>query len=761
MTTPEDRRSRLAAAKGLRRKLRQLRRGVTRWFLVDGVNRILLAIVGLCVASFLIDRFFRMDRAQRGVMLGLMIFLAVWVAWRYLLKPLAARVSEDALCLELERQNPKAAEKMISALEFSRMDWSKHENVSMDMVERTIREGEQIGRRMHTGTVLFGEKFAGNVFLLGLLAVIVGGTVSWGMAKPDSMIATWFDRNVMLGNAQWPQDHILEIEGAEGGNLAIPRGDDWPLMAKVREGYFSLPDEVKVEIKTTSGTRFEYMDDVGEGMKYRVLLPSVSESFQFRLITKKFESAWYNAVLVNRPELTTVRLTVSPPKYTGVEPQELPAGSGPYYLLDGTSLRIEGGASKSLKLARLIAGEKHLPLPLTGATTFSGDIPPGNVVAGTYWIEIEDTEELLLPGAKEMTGLGAREPARFKVRIKADKTPSVKAALQGVSGLVVPNARIPYNVKIEDDYAVESVRIDYAWKSDDAEAKEQTGTMKPEGDPLENEKTRVAYDSAIELGPMNIPANSRLSFRFKADDNDTVNGPKVGESTRLLLRVVSESDLRMDLLRREKEQRQILSELLTKQDILLTDCQAMQAEVRGIPELSPSHRDRFVRLQKRQKLLGSNLLPMIRRMTGIVDEIANNRLDDEENTLSKRIMENVVAPIAVAHNTSPLAVIALGSARRDAEGWESRHAKMTEAIQHQQQIIAEIKKAIVHMVKNEDFQMAVNLLYEIQKSQQDLKKLTEEEKQRRIEELLKQEAEKRKANDDNKPVDGAGNPEKP
>ena len=65
-------------------------------------------------------------------------------------------------------------------------------------------------------------------------------------------------------------------------------------------------------------------------------------------------------------------------------------------------------------------------------------------------------------------------------------------------------------------------------------------------------------------------------------DNDTVTGPKSGESTKILLRVVGEAELRTDLLRREKEQRQILTEMIKKQDLLLTDTGALAAECREI-----------------------------------------------------------------------------------------------------------------------------------------------------------------------------------
>ncbi len=729
-----------AHANGLKTKLRQLRSALVRWMLAEGLARIVLLVAAACLLDFLIDRNLRMDSAQRLVMLVLLALGFAWACWRFLLQPLAARVTDDALCLEIEKRRPGAGEKLISAIEFTRMDWSRHENVSLAMVDQTVREGEALGRDFPEHSILRGDRFRFNKVVLLVAGFGLLGTVGYGILRPSSSLAIWFNRNVLLGHAQWPQDHNLVIVGAEGGSLAIPKGDDWPLTTRVLDGYVSLPKSVRMEYRTERGVRVETMEDIDEGREFRVSLPAVSESFECRVVTDKFTSEWVTAILLQRPEIVEVELTVRPPSYTGNGAEKLPPGSGPYSLLDGSSLEIGGRASKPLASAVLVAGETRLPLPLTGESSFTGLVPSGHVVSGTYWIEVEDTETIILPGNSEPTGLGAREPARFKVRVRPDAKPSVTASLEGVSGLVVANARVPYLARAEDDYAVKNIRVEYGWKDDSGEAEEKTGQLEPAGEPLESATDRIAYASALELEPLNIAVNSRLSLRITAEDNDTVNGPKKGESNRLLLRVVSEGDLRADLLRREKEQRQLLEELLKKQDELLTDCQAAQAEVRGAETLASEGRDLLVRLQKRQKQLGANLFPLVERMTGMVAEMENNRLEDEQGVIRERILSNVVKPLSEAYeNLSPLAVIALDNARRAVEGWEARNAHLNETVALQQQVMARMREAMIHMVKNEDFQIAVNLLYEIQKSQRELKKMTEAEKEARIKEILEKE----------------------
>jgi hypothetical protein len=58
------------------------------------------------------------------------------------------------------------------------------------------------------------------------------------------------------------------------------------------------------------------------------------------------------------------------------------------------------------------------------------------------------------------------------------------------------------------------------------------------------------------------------------------------------------------------------------------------------------------------------------------------------------------------------------------------------AIESQQAGLALMREILVHMVKNESYQQAVNLLYEVQKTQEDLRRRTEQEKSQLLDKLM-------------------------
>ena len=121
--------------------LGRMRRGVQRYFIIDGLKYVFAILIALIVLDFLIDRTFRMDFAQRLIMLVLSVGYLSFVVIKRLFKPLMSRLSDDALMLELEKANGGMNEALISALELSRMRVSDGANVSIEMIDQTVKTG--------------------------------------------------------------------------------------------------------------------------------------------------------------------------------------------------------------------------------------------------------------------------------------------------------------------------------------------------------------------------------------------------------------------------------------------------------------------------------------------------------------------------------------------------------------------------------------------------------------------------------------------
>ena len=146
-TTPSARDSHAVAT-----KLRRLRWWIATWLLVDGLLLVLACLLLITGIDLLIDWLFHMDRAQRLIMLGLALAMLATVFYRRVIRPLFHRLSDDALCLEIEARHKRLGQSLISAVQFSRMDQIDRRGFSSAMVQATIDHGMQAGLQVATMT---------------------------------------------------------------------------------------------------------------------------------------------------------------------------------------------------------------------------------------------------------------------------------------------------------------------------------------------------------------------------------------------------------------------------------------------------------------------------------------------------------------------------------------------------------------------------------------------------------------------------------
>ena len=173
------------------------------------------------------------------------------------------------------------------------------------------------------------------------------------------------------------------------------------------------------------------------------------------------------------------------------------------------------------------------------------------------------------------------------------------------------------------------------------------------------------------------------------------------------------------------------------QDEPLTDTQAYLADTRSMEKLDKEKLADLFKLQRLQKMQGTNLKPMVERIDGIIAEIQNNRLEEEDGVLKRRLRTKVLNPMKnLWEEAIPVATQQLERARRAPDDLELRNGILEDTIARQIAIMDVMQEILVNMVKDEDFQQAVNLLYEMQKLQSDLNNRTQAEKEERLKELI-------------------------
>lgn len=753
---------------GVSSRLTALRTQIKLWFVLEGLAYVLWTALALALGSFLLDYFFRFDLQQRTFLLVASVVVLLLVFGRRVIRPLSTPLSDDGLILEVERRHPELAEALISAVQFKRLGGNVNPHTSRAMVEATIERGAEAAQKVQFGDIInrsgLGQNF---VLLIGALAVIAGLAFA-GTIEPH--ISAWFKRNVLLQAASYPQDTYLEILRAENGKIRIPKGDDYLLQVAVKPESKVVPDRVFVDFRDGRGAlamkRSETTDADAPPM-FEVVMANVIQSFEFRVRGGDERTDYVTVELVEPPALDQLELAVTFPKYAGGHTEALPAGKGPYFILPGSSMKLTGVGNKPLAKAALAREGERFDLSISSDNTVSGDISAAQLKTGQYAIELTDTE-----------GLTARRPMTFGLRLRADREPKVRAKLVGIGGMVTARARLPLEIRVSDDYGLTEVAVPYVWRGDDELRKEGNGKLPLPEAKIEPKKLELSFKDVLDLEPLDIPTATGLTFHVAASDNDDYQdepalpaGANVGKSPDFTIRVVTDEELRSDLLRREKEQRQEFERLAGQQLELLTFSRELEAQLNS-GGLTAEQKQKLSQTPKQQKLIATNANSVTQRLSSIVIEIANNRLEEEteeassaddpdsavidktKRSIGKRLQTKIVEPLEELQALGfPATVQKLEHARRVSADAATGQPAIADLVKQQEEVHAKMLEILSEMSQAEGFQEVVNALYEVEKLEKDVLERTRKANEARQKGIIE-------GSKSSKPEDSA-KPEKP
>ena len=704
----------------IEQKLAGLRRKLTGWLTVHGLGRWLLIVCGLIAADIIIDRTFQMDFAQRAILLVLIGIVAIYFFFTKVVKPLLSSMSDDALIYQVEQKHEGTKEKILASLQLARETDLAATGASQQLVDATIESGvakaqsidftKTLNHKEHTKDLgLLG----GGVFLLAALAIGI---------LLSQFLGTWFARNVMLTNRQWPQPTYLEIEGAVDGKMLLPLGLKHKQIVTITEDSSVTDVEVALEVEGASGNRTIYpMKRTGKlDGRQRVFEINVTNEFRFRASSENgVKTGWVDVDYVQPPAIVDMKLNVTLPQYTGLPPEIL-SGNGPHGVLQGSTLSITAATNKPLDSVSLIAGgvETEIPISASNKQAFEITLPEtgssNELAGGDYELKLIDEK-----------GLENLRRSKFAITIKDDSPPKLRADLLGISGLVTPRAIIPVSFQAIDDYGLNQMFFDCRWKvgEDDTETVKQINF-----DGLPQQRPAVSAKDVGVLQLETLPLQPGMNLRMNVSAEDTrPQPPGISASQEFLLRVVSEEELRADLLRREIEQRKAFEQIYQAQLELTAEIEAVAASVPepnvGIEKFHSQRESKMISMIRDQKGVGTSVDRIANRFEEFLVEVKNNRLDEAENELmpsqriEKRFDEKIIRPIrSLDQDLIAVATRYMDNCRRVESDQNELDVAVNQTVVVQQQVLEAMKKILDAMNNSETFQEILNEMLEVKRT---------------------------------------------
>lgn len=680
---------------------------------IDGAATISLAAVALCLTSFGVDRIFRLPRDQRALVLAVMAAVVGALVWRRLWARLAAPLPNAELAREVERVHPQLDWRLVSAVQFLE---DADPRGSPELAEIVIDQAVEAAKGVE-----FGDAVGAGRWTSRIVAVLGGLALVYGF--PD-VARTWFDRCILLSaTAQWPKDTRLHVEAnghafaqvdGKPDEIFVPRGADLSIAVSA-SGVVPSRATVAFEFPRTQLRGSHVLAPAGKA-RFKDSFAKLSEDVELFVRGGDDEVGPLKVTVVTPPWLEKLEIEAAPPAYTRVPTKRFGIEAGEMALPAGSAVTVRATCSKKLKAARLevryAGGRLDAPPEVLEAKVIPAhDADPsrqalmGDSLEATVLL---DRTAAIAVQVRDKDDLGLERDVSLTLRAIPDAPPKVQLAMHGIGTLVTPEAVLPLELALEDDYGLFGSQLVYRAsypkdpKSDKPEKPEEGALpVKLEGLPRQ---TTLPLEWDLSQLPRKLTAGTFFSFHADATDDDP-RGAKTTSSSSFALRVVTSEELLLDLVRRQHEQRRELEKLKEEEEKL----------VPLLDNLDTVAQDRAPKQQRAaMKVVGD----ASRALAQVVDEMKNNKILDER--ARTRLTEDVVNPLEALRAGELTRSRDLSDGVLASKDEKARADRSHEAATSLRACVVELDRIIQQMKRVADLAELIAKVREILKRERDL-----------------------------------------
>lgn len=492
--------------------LTALRRRLRRLVVADAGARLLgLALAAVGVLA-LLDRVNPLPSLLRLLALLALLTVLAGMVWRRLLRPLSRRLASFDLARLIERREPSLDGRLFAAVE----------GITLVESDRTRMEsclGPSLLRRLACNPSL-PRRWAGT----GLLFLALG---SLALARPEAAAIAMQRLFLPFSAARWPATHSLQAE-LERPVVAADQS-----MVLLADGS-GRPAPLLISTRERSAWR-ELRRAQAQSGPWRERLSLPVGEHELRVEWADAEAVELRGSVVERPSVQRIDLWLEPPAYTEWEAGPIPSAGGvallPGSRLRGT-LRLRGDVrAADRQLAALFVGEK-VDLEEDQAGSWSFDLTVHE--AGTLRFALSE-------GYTEGVRIEARPAPELPIALLEDRPPRVAIEGPRRNEAVSPQAVLELRVVASDDIGLASLELFAGGAEDRLDSLRSWPEVAGTRGSTER-RYRLRIGSLAGVG-------SELVLVAEARDANDVDGPGVGRSEPLRLRVVDAAALRTELER--------------------------------------------------------------------------------------------------------------------------------------------------------------------------------------------------------------------
>ena len=667
------------------------------------------------------------------------------------------------------------------------------------MLAKTLQEASQITESLDIKEVFNPRPIKKAAIFAGIAILSIAATAAaspqtfshWSKAYVNLSQDYWDHLNGLNAYllAQ-PGDRVRQFEDRLCKHAA---GADLTIIVETKDGK-QTPDSVYLSYRSVTGARIPptKMSPAGEG-KFRYTIGNLVDDIEFHITGGDFTTSRpYQVITVPEPSLKSLTVQCNYPDYTNWNSPGI--GEETSYLLTASQLTIPieselllisrttkpiteaniSGRDFELKIKKdaqtgICSGlckfidergvtikQVHLAdtnLALIDETGYIISIP--FFITQRYQIK-PDTKLDVFPNIpihkneslriylEDTDGIINLEPARLQIHGIEDESPEVHTRLTGIGKSITRKAFLPMIGEVRDDYGLAELHFEYRLNQE-KEHQSLPLERQPQGEQVYiMQGTESAPKPRFDVLPLELKLDDILYVSLVASDNDNLNGPHItrGETSRL--KIVSDeellSNLHQDELNLRKRFEQLIEELTRSRDDLANANTKAEKPADDDSESSLSENRQLV-AESTQRTLNTVRKDKVdtdairAAFEDLREEMVNNRLDTPQ--VRRRLDNNIIEPltriIAEDFATAEEHLRLFDYAFRENSTPQFTAAQCITDIDL---LLTNLRQVLLEMRKLENFQEVIELLKAIIDDEKDLRKKTEDERKKKLIDLL-------------------------
>ncbi len=309
-------------------------------------------------------------------------------------------------------------------------------------------------------------------------------------------------------------------------------------------------------------TRVIRADSAG-GFRYTVDSLQHTLFYRFSLSGRSFDPETIS--VVPPPVLYSLRVSLTPPRYTGAPSRALPEGQGNLSAYAGTRVKLEAESMHALDSARLLYGGDTLEMDVDGkGAAIEFAVRRG----GSYTFELTDA-----------LGQSSESPPTYQIETIPDEAPFVHFLRPAADRALTPALRESLLVEAIDDIGVRALELH--WIVSGRDSAEHQVLVRPK---RRSPAVRVGYD--WDLSPVGLYPGDTLYYWARVQDNKPFGTPGTAISDTFWFRVPGFEEIHRQIASRSDHAQETLEQVREQQEKLRDQLTDMVRSASGKQQLS-------------------------------------------------------------------------------------------------------------------------------------------------------------------------------